>query len=138
MLTDKMDLRGGRTLWRDSTGATVRVRRKLSTENCDVAVVGGGVSGALIALTLAKAGFDVVVIDRRMPGLGSTAASTAMIQFELDTPLRELSGKIGDHRAARAYRRSFKAAADLKNLVVANKIRCDWRNRDLLLNFHPV
>jgi glycine/D-amino acid oxidase-like deaminating enzyme len=132
MLTDKMDLRGGRTLWRDSPGATVRVRRKLSTENCDVAVVGGGVSGALIALTLVKAGFDVVVVDRRKPGLGSTAASTAMIQFELDTPLRELAGKIGAQRAARAYRRSFRAVADLKTLVVANKISCDWRDRDAL------
>jgi choline dehydrogenase-like flavoprotein len=69
----------------------------LAAERCDVAVVGGGVSGALTALALSKAGFDVVVVDRRTPGKGSTLASTAMIQFEIDTPLfsvivKDLSG----------------------------------------------
>lgn len=130
MLTEKRYLRGGVPLWLDTSGGHVRTRAKLRSEACDVAVVGGGVSGALIALTLARAGLDVVVVDRRQPGLGSTAASTAMIQYEIDTPLRELRDKIGARRAIRAYRRSLKAVADLKALIAAEKIHCDWRDRD--------
>jgi glycine/D-amino acid oxidase-like deaminating enzyme len=132
MLTDKKDLRGGLSLWSDQAGGAVRARTKLQSERCDVAVVGAGVSGALIALTLARAGCDVVVLDRRRPGEGSTAASTAMIQFELDTPLRELADKIGGRRAARAYRRSLRAVDDLRSFAQAENIRCDWRDRDAL------
>lgn len=130
MLTEKRNLRGGVPLWLDTSGGHVRTRAKLRSEACDVAIVGGGVSGGLIALTLARAGLDVVVVDRRQPGLGSTAASTAMIQYELDTPLRELCEKIGARRAVRAYRRSLKAVADLRALIAAEKIHCDWRDRD--------
>ncbi len=132
MITDKKDLRGGRTPWRDGPGVSVRTRVKLERERCDVAIVGGGVSGALIALSLANEGFDVVVVDRRKPGCGSTAASTALLQFELDTPLRELADKIGHRRAARAYRRSFQAVANLKAFIADNKIKCELRDRDAL------
>lgn len=132
MLTAKKDLRGGRPLWDDDRGPRLRTKSRLTFESCDIAVVGGGVSGALIALTLSRAGFDVVVIDRRKPGSGSTAASTAMIQFELDTPLRELSEKIGSMKAVRTYRRSLKAVADLKSFTITNRITCDWRSRNAL------
>lgn len=130
MLIDKKNLHGGLPLWSAGSGSRLRTRAKMGSEACDVAIVGGGVSGALIALTLSRAGLDVVVIDRRQPGQGSTGASTAMIQFELDTSLRELSGKIGARRAFRAYRRSLKAVADLKALTAAEGIRCEWRDRD--------
>jgi glycine/D-amino acid oxidase-like deaminating enzyme len=132
MVTNKKDLRGGHPVWADDRGPKVRTMSRLISECCDIAVVGGGVSGALIALTLSRAGFDVVVVDRREPGSGSTAASTAMIQFELDTPLRELSEKIGAAKAGRTYHRSLKAVADLKAFTIANKISCDWRSRNAL------
>ena len=132
MLTDKKDLRGGRPLWVDSPNGRVRSKTVLKREQCDVAVIGAGVSGALIACQLSSAGFDVVVVDRRQPGQGSTAASTAMIQFELDTPLGELAGKIGSARAARAWRRSLQSIDDLKRLIHTNRIACDWQMRDAL------
>ncbi len=130
MLTEKRDLRGGKSLWQDYPGGAIRPRTTLSRVTCDVAVVGAGVSGALVALALTNAGHDVVIVDRRSPGSGSTAASTAMIQFELDVPLRELSDKIGASKARRAYRRSLQAVADLSDLISKNKLACDWRDRE--------
>ena len=53
----------------------------------DVAIVGAGVSGAFMAQALAKRFDKIVVVDRRAPAHGSTMASTAMLQFEIDTPL---------------------------------------------------
>lgn len=132
MITRHKDLRGGYPLWAQATGASVRVRRVLRSETCDVAVVGGGVSGALTALALVDAGLDVVVVDRRMPGSGSTAASTAMIQFELDTPLTELIEKIGRQRAVRAYRRSLQAVKHLHALIDKHDIDAQWVDRDAL------
>ena len=117
MLNKVRDLRDGRSLWQDSARSGTRHRTKLPAETCDVAVIGAGVSGALIALHLADAGHDVVVVDRREPISGSTSASTALIQFEIDTPFIELSEKIGAARAARAYRRSYAAVKDLAQLI---------------------
>ncbi|HJP59606.1 MAG TPA: FAD-binding oxidoreductase, partial [Gemmatimonadaceae bacterium] len=40
----------------------------------------------------------------RHPGLGSTSASTALLQYELDESLVDLTEKLGRHRATEAYR----------------------------------
>lgn len=132
MITRKKDLRGGYPLWTKATGSSVRVRRALQSERCDVAVVGGGVSGALTALALVDAGLDVIIVDRRLPGSGSTAASTAMIQFELDTPLTDLIEKIGRAKAVRAYQRSLLSVKHLKALIAKHDIAAEWVDRDAL------
>ncbi|MDQ1685158.1 MAG: hypothetical protein QOC82_1895 [Frankiaceae bacterium] len=52
----------------------------------DAVVVGAGVIGAAIAYELARAGRDVVVVDRLGgPGHGSTSASSAIIRFNYST-----------------------------------------------------
>lgn len=132
MLTRKRDLRDAHALWEDSPRRTTKSRTVLTSETCDVAIVGGGISAALTALSLCKAGFDVVVIDRREPGFGSTIASTAMIQFEIDTSLTRLAGQIGSEKAERAYLRSLAAVGALKNLVRDNDIKAAWKDRDAL------
>jgi glycine/D-amino acid oxidase-like deaminating enzyme len=45
----------------------------------------------------------VVVLDRRQPGLGSTAASTALLQYEIDVRLTDLVASVGRGRAEAAY-----------------------------------
>lgn len=128
----RKNLRGGRTLWSDSPNITVRHRTTLESETCDVAVVGAGISGAIIALMLAEAGQDVVVVDRREPVQGSTLASTAMIQFELDTPLSELADKIGAKSAKRAYQRSLQAVTALMELIQRHTVKCALKPRSAL------
>jgi glycine/D-amino acid oxidase-like deaminating enzyme len=71
---------------------------------CDVAVIGAGVTGALVADAITAAGLSVIAIDRRHPAHGSTSASTALLQYELDTPLTELIDNLGATRAVDAYR----------------------------------
>ena len=50
---------------------------------CDVVVLGGGISGAFVAETLAGEGLRVVVLDKREIGGRSTSASTALLQYEI-------------------------------------------------------
>lgn len=130
--TQPRHLRGGAPLWADSLRISVRTRRNLRPVDCDVAVVGAGISGAIAALMLSEAGHKVVVLDRRPPVTGSTLASTAMIQFEIDTPLGELADKIGAARAERAYLRSFRAVQRLQALVARYELVCSWKPRDAL------
>ena len=50
----------------------------------DVVVIGGGITGALAAVHLADAGVKTMVLDERNIGTGSTSASTALLQYEID------------------------------------------------------
>jgi len=70
----------------------------------DIAIMGAGISGALMAYYLRNVGLSVTVLERRHVGIGSTAASTAFLQYEIDTPLAELSDKIGAEKAVRSYK----------------------------------
>jgi glycine/D-amino acid oxidase-like deaminating enzyme len=124
METGKRDLRTGRSLWAHGAAGlgvpTLALKKPLDVE---VAIVGAGISGAFMARELARS-CSVAVFDRRGPVLGSTMASTAMLQWELDLPLRALSGQIGQAKAAQVYRRSRQAVSDLKSIVQDEAIRC--------------
>ena len=66
-------------------------------------VVGGGITGALCAHALADSGIEVLVIEAESIGTGSTSASTALLQYELDTPLHVLADQVGEATAVRSY-----------------------------------
>jgi glycine/D-amino acid oxidase-like deaminating enzyme len=72
--------------------------------DCDIAIVGAGITGALVADALVATGKRIVVLDADDVAQGSTAASTALLQYEIDTHLIELTKTIGAERAMRAYR----------------------------------
>jgi glycine/D-amino acid oxidase-like deaminating enzyme len=84
--------------------------------DCDVVVIGAGITGALCAYYLTREGFDVVVIDKRDVASGSTSASTALIQYEVDTHLTELRDRYGERRATRIYQACHKAVGQLRSL----------------------
>jgi glycine/D-amino acid oxidase-like deaminating enzyme len=109
-----MDLKSGYPWWAVRNGllhAFPPLQRDL---RCDVVVLGGGISGALIADELAAHGHEVVVIDRRDIGWGSTAASTALLQYEIDTPMTELAKRHGEADAVLAYRACAEAIGMLQ------------------------
>ena len=83
----------------------------------DVLVLGGGISGALTAHYLIQEGIDCVVIDARTIGLGSTCASTSLLQYEIDTPLRQLMELVGEKNAVRSYKLGCSAIKKLEALA---------------------
>lgn len=82
----------------------------------EVAIIGGGISGALTAYYLTMAGIPCVLVDARTIALGSTCASTSLLQYELDVPLSALSRQIGRQAAERAYRLSSEAIDTLEKI----------------------
>ena len=94
-------------------------------------VIGAGITGAMIADALSAAGLKVAVVDKRGPAKGSTTASTALVQYEIDTPLSQLSRKIGKADAVRAWRRS-KLAVDALKVRFGKLKNVDLAYRDTL------
>jgi glycine/D-amino acid oxidase-like deaminating enzyme len=99
-----MDLKSGYPFWTVKNGLPEAFPPLLEDIDCDVAVIGAGISGALISHSLADAGLDVAVLDKRDVGWGSTSASTALLQYEIDTELVPLALSVGEPAAVAAYR----------------------------------
>ena len=114
-----MDLKSGYPFWSVKNGLMHAFPPLQQDLRCDVAVVGGGISGALIADDLAAHDFDVVVIEERDIGWGSTAASTALIQYEIDTHMIDLAKRYGERQAALAYCACAEAIEQLRRLAAS-------------------
>lgn len=99
-----MDLKSGYPFWAIKNGLMSPFPRLERDLRCDVAIVGGGITGALIAQELATHGHDVALVEQRDIGWGSTAASTALLQYEIDTHMVDLAKDYGERDAALAYR----------------------------------
>lgn len=88
--------------------------------NTDIAIIGAGITGALVTWYLTQAGIKCALVDKRHVATGSTAASTSLIQYEIDTPLHELIKKVGHDNAVRSYELCLKSINTLKS--ICNKI----------------
>lgn len=75
----KLDLRSGRPVWYAYRAPSVPTGRLARDIRTDVAIIGMGISGAMVAEALTDAGMSVACIDRRGPFMGSTAATTALV-----------------------------------------------------------
>jgi glycine/D-amino acid oxidase-like deaminating enzyme len=124
-------LRRSRPVWADSSGIAVRTRTEPAHTRYDLIIVGAGVSGALMAHGLTR-GRRVLILDRRPPLTGSTMASTALIQHDIDVPLFRLSKMIGERAAVEVWRESASAVRALKRIVRKERIACEWRDSTTL------
>ncbi|WP_235534293.1 MULTISPECIES: NAD(P)/FAD-dependent oxidoreductase [unclassified Sphingopyxis] len=128
-VTNHRDLRTGQSIWSARRRPAIAAQPLTRDIACDVVVVGAGVSGALIAEALSDAGFKTVVVDRRGPAEGSTAASTAMLQYELDTPLSLMAERIGREKAERIWRRSRQSVDALRERTERLGLAADGATR---------
>jgi glycine/D-amino acid oxidase-like deaminating enzyme len=135
--TEQADLRAGRSPWFAAARHGVRFDVAESM-TCDALIVGGGITGSLIAERLTRQNLNVVIIDRELPGRGSTAASTSMLLWEIDRSLAQLTETYGFERASRAYLARPHAVAGLKSPASRVPVpscrrarrmrtRCNWR-----------
>ncbi|MBS1623484.1 MAG: FAD-binding oxidoreductase [Bacteroidetes bacterium] len=98
-----MNLRSAEPFWPFHTPVLTSYPALRTDVRAAVVVVGSGITGALAAYELVKAGCQVVLISKTRPASESTAATTALLQYEIDTPLRELIDKVGPDHASRSY-----------------------------------
>lgn len=128
----KLDLRTGAPVWSAYRAPRVPSEPLRRDIKGDILVVGCGISGAMAAEALAARGLSVVMIDRRGPLMGSTAATTALVQYEIDQPLSRLAPMIGRPGAKRAWRRSRLAVANLDAHIAERGIECRLGRRPSL------
>lgn len=117
-------------LARDSTRRGVHFPKLTNDLDVDVAIVGGGITGAALAWRFADAGIRVALVEAERIGRGSTAASTALLMQEPDEDLVQLTKRYGRSRAHRIWQLSLEATRDLVTALTRLRIQCDLSRRD--------
>ena len=123
----KPALRQGPTVWLKRGTPAARYPILRGHQQTEVAIVGGGLTGAMIAQAFAEHGTSVIVVEAARVGQGSTAASTALLLQEPDYDLEALSRRYGPRTARRIWRLSHDAARDFVHAIRRLKIECDLR-----------
>lgn len=93
----------------------------------DVAIVGSGITGLSAALTLARAGRSVLVLDKGEPGIGASARNAGFVGRVLKHSLTELMERHGVEHAAALYREMRAAADSVREMVEGEGIACHYR-----------
>ncbi|MGB1951296.1 MAG: NAD(P)/FAD-dependent oxidoreductase [Marinobacter sp.] len=112
-----MDLKSGYPFWAVKNGLMYAFPQLATDVSCDVAVIGAGITGALIADELTAHGHDVIVLDQRDVCWGSTSASTALLQYEIDTHATELVRRYDQQTALLAYQSCLRAVGDIGDIA---------------------
>ena len=112
-----MELRSPEAFWLLKNGLLNSYPKLQEDIVCDIVVLGAGITGALISHSLQEADYDVVVIDKRDVANGSTAATTSMLQYEIDMPMVDLADMIGAQGAVECYKAGIESIETLHNLV---------------------
>lgn len=119
-----MLLTGGTTPWKYLNTEPISTYPLLEEQiKCEVLVVGGGISGALMAYVLNKQGVDTVLLEKERVCGGSTSANTGLLQFSNDCTLTDLIQQFDDHRGTSFYQMCSNAVRRLTD--IANSLSRD-------------
>jgi glycine/D-amino acid oxidase-like deaminating enzyme len=94
---------------------------------CDVLVVGAGLAGCSAALTLAKSGVDVLLLDAQRPGFGASTRNGGMIGGGYRLSLDQMTERYGRDTAHRLLVESHIDSLEFaRNRIEQENIDCDY------------
>jgi len=127
-----MDLKSNEPFWLVKNGLPATYPSLHRNTECDVLIVGGGITGSLIAHQCIRDGYETMLIDKREVCNGSSSATTSMLQYEIDTPLYKLIEMIGEKGAVASYEACFRAIDQLGEITREIKFRAGFRKKKSL------
>jgi len=118
-----MDIYSGIPYWIAKNGLNDYSNPLRSDHIAYIAIIGAGITGALVAHELCSIGIKCTLIEKNELTKGSTAESTATLQYEIATPLSEMVKSMPEESAVLAYKSSLQAISDIEK--VFQKVRFD-------------
>lgn len=127
-----MDLKSNEPFWLVKNGIITSYPSLRENKICDVLIVGGGITGSLIAHKCIEDGYNTILIDKREIANGSSSATTSMLQYEIDIPLYKLIDMIGKKGAETTYEACSRAIDLLEKVCKQIKSKSGFRKKDSL------
>jgi glycine/D-amino acid oxidase-like deaminating enzyme len=105
----------------------------------DVAVIGGGLTGVVAALHLARRGAEVHLFEQHTVGFGASGRNGGMATTGMSIGIRHAVDKLGFDTAVRLYGAYTEAIDLIEKLVTEHHIDCDFaRTGKLTLASKPA
>jgi glycine/D-amino acid oxidase-like deaminating enzyme len=118
------------SLWIDTTKKTNYPPLQNETISCDVAIVGGGITGLLLGWFLQQESFDTVIVDKSRLVEYTTGNTTAKLTSQHYLIYKYLIDNYGEE-VARSYAKANEDAIDeIEALAKQLDIDCDFSRRD--------
>lgn len=121
-----MDLHSGLPYWMIKNPLFDYFHPLEADYSTDIVIIGSGITGALMTHELCRAGMKCCVIDKRSIATGSSAASTALLQYEIDVPLSQMIEMIGEEKAVTAYQACLQSITDIKTVLDETGVNADF------------
>lgn len=118
-----------RSYWTATAGPERLYPRLEGAEEAEVAVIGGGIVGALTTLLLTRAGVDVVLLEMDRIGGGTTGNTTGKVTSGHGIIYSKIEKKHGIE-VSTAYAAANEQGLDIiRGLVAEHQIECDLEDR---------
>ncbi|WP_449331303.1 NAD(P)/FAD-dependent oxidoreductase [Sphingobacterium kyonggiense] len=127
-----MDLKSNEPFWLVKDGIMNSYPSLRENLECEILVVGSGITGSLIAHQCIKEGYNTILVDKRELVNGSSSATTSMLQYEIDIPLYQLKELIGEEGAIASYEACAQAISDLGEICSSIKSKAGYKLKDSL------
>ena len=109
----------------------IKERTPLSRDmETEVAVIGAGMAGVLIASALQEAGKRVVVLEADRIGNGQTRNTTAKVTSQHEMIYRKLTETRGAEMARQYAMANEAALSEIRRVIIERKIDCDFETQD--------
>jgi gamma-glutamylputrescine oxidase len=116
----------GRSWYEDSVGDRPEYPALDGSTSCDVAIIGGGFTGLSAAAHLAKAGLQVVLIEKHRFGDGASGRNGGQIGTGQRSWPEEMEADLGVERSRALFDLAEEAKAHLLEFTGANGIDIDY------------
>ena len=114
------------SIWED-TAQTTSFKQFHGDAECEVVIIGGGITGLTAALLLSNLGKKVILLEAKRVGLGTTGNSTGNLYVTIDEHLSHLKKKWGEEVMKKIVA-SRKSALELIDAIVKRyNLDCDFR-----------
>jgi glycine/D-amino acid oxidase-like deaminating enzyme len=112
--------------WLDTVAETAQGASTPLPESVDVAVVGAGFCGLSAALTLAKRGVRVAVLEAETLGWGASSRNGGMVLTGMKLAVPTLLGRYGREAVQQMYAASLDSIDLVEEIVKEEGIDCDF------------
>jgi len=127
-----MNLVSGDTIWSKINNIPNKYTYISENIECDIVIIGAGITGALCSYYFTKEDVDTVILDKNIIGYGSTRASTAILQYEIDKDLSGLKGIVGYKNAVDCFKETEKGLYEIDKIVKDIDDDCGFKIKDCL------
>ena len=103
----------------------------------DVAILGAGFTGLWAALTLARAGRSVVVLDAHRVGFGASGRNGGQVNLGFNRSQQTLEAQLGEARARALWELAEEARAQLREFCASHAPEASYRPGSAFAEYSP-